>query len=161
LVYTSGRAPTVVQLTWFDRSGRKLETAGPPPELGSFFLSPDGTRVAFIRRDVQAGHSFLFTLDLARRAESPLTTSRNPPLGGGPVWSADGPHIFYSAGERILQKAANDTGVEEVVELAAKRPMHASRDGRFLFTATPKTSDIWVLPLSGDRQAFPYLQEKF
>jgi eukaryotic-like serine/threonine-protein kinase len=161
LVYTSGRSPTGVQLTWFDRTGKKLETAGAPQELGAFSLSPDETRIAYLRRDPQAGHFFLWTRDLARGAESRLTTSRIPPLGGAPVWSADGSHILYSAGDKIVQKAANNTGAEEVVEVAAKQPMDASGDGRFLFTITARTNDIWVLPLSGDRQPFPYVQTEF
>jgi eukaryotic-like serine/threonine-protein kinase len=161
LVYTSGRAPTGVQLTWFDRTGKRLETAGAPAELGAFSLSPDETRVAFMRRDAQAGHDFLWTRDLARGAESRLTTSRIPPIGGGPVWSADGTHIFYGAGDKIVRKAANNTGAEEVVEVATKQPMDASRDGRFLFTVTPRTNDIWVLSLFGDRQPIPYVQTAF
>jgi len=43
--------------------------------------------------------------------------------------------------------------------------MDASRDGRFLFTVTPRTNDrtndIWVLPLFGDRQPIPYVQTEF
>jgi Tol biopolymer transport system component len=162
LVYTSGRAPTAVQLTWFDRTGKRLETAGAPAELGAFSLSPDETRVAFMRRDLQAGHYFLWTRDLVRGAESRLTTSRLPPNGGGPIWSADGTHIFYGgAGGKIVQKAANNTGVEEVLEVATKQPMDASRDGRFLFTVSPRSNDIWLLPLFGDRQPFRYVQTEF
>jgi serine/threonine protein kinase/Tol biopolymer transport system component len=159
LVYTSGRAPTSVQLTWFDRTGKKLAAAGAPSELGSFSLSPDETRVAFMRRDLEAGRYFLWTRDLARGAESRLTTSRISPLGGGPVWSADGTHIFYPANDTIVAKAANNTGAEEVAEPAAKAPMDASRDGRFLFAVT--SGDIWVLPLVGDRKPFPYVQTEF
>jgi len=161
LMYTSGRAATRVQLTWFDRTGKTLGTAGAPTELGAFSLSPDETRVAFLRMDPQAGHQFLWTRDLVRGAESRLTTSRIPPLGGGPVWSADGTHIFYGAGDKIVQKAANNTGTEEVVEVATKQPMDASRDGHFLFTVTPKTSAIWVLPLLGERRPIPYVQTEF
>jgi eukaryotic-like serine/threonine-protein kinase len=161
LVYTSGRAPTSFQLTWFDRTGKRLETAGAPAELGAFALSPDETRVAFMRRDVQAGHYFLWIRDLARGAESRLTTSRIPPLGGPPVWSADGTRVIYSAGDRIVQKAANNMGAEEVVEGATGQPMDASRDGRFLFTVTPRANDIWVLPLSGDRKPIPYVRTEF
>jgi eukaryotic-like serine/threonine-protein kinase len=161
LVYTSGRAFTGVQLTWFDRTGKKLETAGAPSELGAFSFSPDETRVAFMRRDLQAGYYFLWIRDLARGVESRLTTGRIPPTAGGPVWSADGTHIFYGAGDKIVQKAANNTGAEEVVEVATKQPMDASHDGRFLFTVTPRTNDIWVLPLFGDRQPIPYVKTEF
>jgi Tol biopolymer transport system component len=168
LVYTSGREPTGVQLAWFDRTGKKLETAGAPGELGPFSLSPDETRVAFTRLDLQAGRSFLWTRDLARGAESRLTTSRIPALAGRPVWSADGTHLFYgivdkngSQGDKIVEKAANNTGAEEVVEVAIQQPMDASRDGRYLFTITPQTSHIWILPLFGDRHAFPYVATEF
>jgi len=161
LVYTSGRALTVAQLTWFDRNGKMLETAGAPAELGPFSLSPDESRVAFMRRDVQAGYYFLWVRDLARGVESRLTTSRIPPNAGGPVWSADGTQILYSAGDKIVQKAANNTRAEEVVEVTNTQPMDASRDGRFLFTVTPRTNDIWVLPLFGDRQPIPYVKTEF
>jgi len=161
LVYTSGRAPTGAQLTWFDRTGKRLETAGAPAELGPFSLSPDETHVAFMRRDLQVGYAFLWTRDLARGAESRLTTSRIPPLSGSPVWSADGTRVIYSAGDRIVEKAANNTGGEEVVEVTTRLPAEASRDGRFLLTVTPRTSDIWVLSLFGDRQSTPYVQTEF
>jgi eukaryotic-like serine/threonine-protein kinase len=158
LLYTSGRAPAAVQLTWFDRSGKKLDTAGAPAELGPFSLSPDGTRVAFTRRDVQVGRYFLWTRDLARGVESRWTTDR---IIGSPIWSGDGTHIFYGRGDKVYQKAANNTGPEEVVEAAAKQAMDASRDGRFLFTVTRENNDIWVLPLFGDRKPFPYVQTEF
>jgi hypothetical protein len=48
-----------------------------------------------------------------------------------------------------------------VVEAATKKPMDASRDGRFLFAVTPRTNDIWVLPLFGDRKPIPYVQTEF
>jgi eukaryotic-like serine/threonine-protein kinase len=162
LVYTSGRSPTAVQLTWFDRTGQRVETAGAPAELGAFSLSPDEARVVFLRRDLQAGRYFLWTRDLARGAESRLTTSRiPPPVAGGPIWSADGTRIIYSVGNRIVQKAANNTGAEEGVDVTTRQPAAASRDGRFLFTVTPRTNDIWVLPLFGDRQSIPYVQTEF
>jgi serine/threonine protein kinase/Tol biopolymer transport system component len=161
LVYTSGRALSSVQLTWYDPTGKRLETVGAPAELGAFSLSPDETRVAFMRRDVQAGYYFLWIRDLARGVESRLTTGRIPPTAGGPVWSADGTHIFYGAVDKIVQKAANNMGAEEAVEAAAKQPMDASRDGRFLFTVTTKANDVWVLPLFGDRQPIPYVKTEF
>lgn len=111
------------------------------------------------------GRYDLWTLDLARGTESRLTSSG---IGSGPVWSADGTHIFYGSRpfDKIYLKAANNTGTEEVVDVAAMLPMNASRDGRYLFmTAPPATrktgSDIWVLPLFGDRKPFPYLQTEF
>jgi Tol biopolymer transport system component/predicted Ser/Thr protein kinase len=160
LVYTSGRAPTVGQLTWFDRTGKKLDTVGTPGQLSPLSLSPDGTRVAFMRRDPQAGRIDLLIRDLARGAETWISSGM---IYGSPVWSADGTHIFYSnrAGDKVLQKAVNNMGAEEVVEAAANPPMDASRDGRYLFTVTVSNPRIWVLPLFGDRKPFPYPRTEF
>ena len=82
---------------------------------------------------------------------------------GNPVWSADGAQVFYSnrAGDKVYQKAANNTGAEEVMEIAAKYPVGSSRDGRFLFTAAVGNSRIWVVPLFGDRKPFPYPHTEF
>src|SRR5437899_4109428 len=86
-------------------------------------------------------------------------------MGTYAVWSADGNRIFYSsrAVDKIYQKAANNTGAEEVVEVASKFPIDASRDGRYLFTVTVGRgiNRIWVLPLFGDRKPFPYTQTEF
>ena len=164
LVYTSGRAPVGAQLTWFDRTGKKLDTAGAPGDLGPFSFSPDGTRVALTRRDLQVGRFDLWIRDLARGAESRLTSGG---FGSGPVWSADGMHIFYGSRpfDKVYEKAANNTGAEVVVDVDAKLPFDASRDGRYLFMTTPgntpKTGlDIWVLPLFGDRKSFPVLANR-
>jgi serine/threonine protein kinase len=166
LVYTSGRALGSVQLTWFSRTGRKLDTVSTPGQVVGFSLSPDGTRVALVRRDPQVGRSDLWIRDLARGVESRMTSSA---IGGGPVWSADGTHIFFASRpfDKVYQKAANNTGAEEVVDSGAKLPMDASRDGRYLVMTTagniPRTTglDIWVLPLFGDRKPFPYLETEF
>jgi Tol biopolymer transport system component len=164
LVYTSGRQLGDVQLTWFDRAGHKLGVAGAPGQVANFSLSPDDTHLAFQRRDLQAGQYEVWIRDLVRGPELRFTLNGT---GWGPVWSADGTHIFYSSFpfDKIYQKAANNTGVEEVVDAGAKLPADASRDGRFLFITTPGNSqasmNIWVLPLFGDRKPFPYVQTQF
>jgi Tol biopolymer transport system component len=160
LVYTSGRVSTVAQLTWFDRAGKRLDTVGAPGDLATFSLSPDETRVALLRRDPQVGRADLLIRDLARGAEMRLASGM---IFGYPVWSADGAYVFYSsrAGDKILHKAANDTGAEDVMEIAGKYPVDASRDGRFLFTAPVGNSRIWVVPLFGDRKPFLYPHTEF
>jgi serine/threonine protein kinase len=159
LAYTSGAAGGGVQLTWLDRGGRKLATAGMPGELGQFALSPDGASVAFSRRDRQTGRSDIWIRDLLRGSELRLTSSGGTAGSSDPVWSADSTHVFFGSdrdgGVKLYQKAANGTGMEELLEPSNKTPTDTSRDGRYLFTTAPpnpKTGmDIWVLPLFGDR----------
>jgi serine/threonine protein kinase len=160
LVYTSGRELTDAQLTWFDRAGKRLATVGAPGEIGSFSLSPDETRVAFIRRDRQVGRPELWIRDLARGTESRLASGM---IFGNPVWSADGAQVFYSsrAGDRVYRKAANNAGGEEALEASANPPWEASRDGRYLFTVTKSNSRIWVLPLFAGGKPFAYPQTEF
>jgi Tol biopolymer transport system component len=167
LVYTSGREPTRVQVTWFDRAGNRLGTVGQPADIPAFSLSPDGARVAFMRRDLQAGRYELWTRDLTRGTESRLTSNG---ANGYAAWSADGTHIFYGSRVpgKIYRKAADNTGVEEVVDTGVKTPWDTSRDGRYLFAvANPGLvpgrfgNEIWVLPLFGDRKPFPFLKTEF
>jgi Tol biopolymer transport system component len=102
----------------------------------------------------------LWIRDLARGTESRLTSNG---ANANAVWSADGTHIFYGSlvPGKIYQKAADNTGAEEVVETAVKSPWDVSRDGRYLFTVTVSKSEIWVLPLFGDRKPFPYVKTEF
>jgi Tol biopolymer transport system component len=165
LMYTSGGVGGNAQLTWFDRTGRTLDTVGAPGLLVAFSLSPDGTTVAYSRQDSHTARTDIYTYDLLHGSESKLTFAGNNQF---PVWSQpDGKYIFFYKNRQLYRKAANNTGPEQMVEAAGdKLPMDASRDGHYLFTITnrdtPKTSnDIWVLPLSGDRKPFAYVATEF
>ena len=106
---------------------------------------------------------------LRRGVRTRLTFRQN--LGSYPVWSPDGSRIAFSAGDfldTIYEKSASGAGEEK--ELLKKPgeimlPTSWSHDGRFLlyYTANvPKTgSDLWVLPLEGDRKAVPLLGTDF
>jgi hypothetical protein len=68
----------------------------------------------------------------------------------------------------LYQKASSGAGTEEVLlaDGLDKFAYHWSLDGRFILyssgAGTPRTgNDTWVLPLSGDRKPFPFLQTPF
>jgi Tol biopolymer transport system component len=165
LAYTLGGPGVDSQLTWFDRTAKKLETAGAPGLMQGFSLSPNDTAVVVARRDAQ-GKTDLWLRDLAHPSESRLTSTGN---NAWPVWSADGTHIYFlRTGDgtiKIYHKAAYGTGPEEVVEATNQQAADASSDGRYLFTvasADNKTgADIWVIPLFGDHKPYPYIQSGF
>ncbi|MCU1339046.1 MAG: hypothetical protein JWO19_4627 [Bryobacterales bacterium] len=169
LAYRTGAIVTAgLQHTWFDREGKVTGTFGEPNNDGGLRLSPDGTRAA--ERDAaQRTRGDIWLLDFARGVRTRLTFRQN--LGSDPVWSPDGSRIAFSAGDSpdtIYEKSASGAGDEK--ELLKKPgevnlPTSWSNDGRFLlYTAAnvPKTgSDLWVLPLEGDRKAAPLLRTDF
>ena len=167
LAYTSGGVTTNSQITWYDRTGRATGKVGKPSDIENAALSPDGRTVATGRLDPQSKNRDIWLYDLARGTEQRLTFSGNNRF---PIWSADGSHIVYlrtkDGSSNLVQKAANGTGQEEVLQPAERAPMDWSQDGRYLLSITlngnPKTSnDIWIQPMFGEGKAFPYLQTEF
>jgi Tol biopolymer transport system component len=87
-----------------------------------------------------------------------------------PIWSPDGSRIVFDSnrdGQRNLyQKATSGAGNEELLLKSdeLKVPYDWSSDGRFIIygRVDSKTlSDLWVLPLDGDREPFAFLQTRF
>jgi dipeptidyl aminopeptidase/acylaminoacyl peptidase len=73
---------------------------------------------------------------------------------------------FRGGGLDVYQRATSGVTQNEILDKDAriKYPMDWSRDGRYIVEEVqdPKTgADIWLLPLFGDRKAFPYLHSEF
>jgi eukaryotic-like serine/threonine-protein kinase len=156
------------QLTWFDRSGKILGTAGPHGLQNGVSLSRDDKVVA-IGRNFSGSDAELWLEDLVRGGATPFTF--DPTHGRGAVWSPDGDQIIFASTDgKIYRKDANGGGPEEPLLAGGdpKYPSDWSRDGRFLLYTDqdPKTgADIWVLPdpsgKSGESKPFPFLQTQF
>ncbi len=164
LVYRTGSEEQHLQLTWFDRQGKVLGTMGEPSDFLAAALSPDGTRVAFSQFGGQ-NIGDLWLLDAARGTSTPFTFGLVP---GNAVWSPDGSRIIFSSSTRgnLYQKLTSGERHEEVLLKSGANllPTSWSSDGRFLLyaAADPKTkSDLWVLPLGGDKKPVPFLRTEF
>ncbi len=168
LAYDPNAVTNNQQLTWVDRAGKPLGTVGPVGEYEYPRLSPDGKRVAVVRRDPQSRTWDIYVIDLARGAGSRLTF--DPGEDRFPVWSPDGSRIAWRANRdgafQIYQKLASGDGQEELL-LKADVPIASaswSADGRLLLHSRndQKTGqDLWVLPLAGDLRPSPFLQTTF
>jgi Tol biopolymer transport system component len=167
LVFPPRSAASVGQLTWYDREGKVMGTVGEPSDYRELALSPDGTRLAVTKGG--GGLVNIWLLDLSRGGASTRFTFGSA-SDAYPVWSPDGSRIIFSSNRdgryNLYQKPAN--GVQdEVVLLKSSENKYAtswSRDGRFLLYAAAhaKTkSDIWVLPLEGDRKPAPFQSTEF
>jgi serine/threonine protein kinase len=168
LAYRTGGASAGAQLTWFDRQGKVLGTAGEPGFVQGPAISPDGKTVMVARRDLQNGLFDLWLQDLGRGTASRFTF--HPVTIEAQVWSPDGGQVAFSSNHQgfpgIYQKAVSGVGREEILDKdpRLKIPRDWSRDGRYLIEEVfdPKSKrDVWVLPLFGDRKPFPYLQTEF
>jgi serine/threonine protein kinase len=165
LTYVSGALAGNVQLTWIDRAGKVLDTVGAPGILARPAISPDGKTVAVPRQDPQTGYYDLWLYDLSRGAASRFTF--NSSHNDDPIWSPDGKQVAFRTTRHgdwaLYEKGTGGSGLEVPLdrEPRFKQPMDWSRDGRYILEEVndPVTkSDIWVLPLEGERKPFPVLQ---
>jgi Tol biopolymer transport system component len=154
------------QLSWYDRAGKALGTAGEPSDYQDLSLSPDGTRVALVKRTAHTAN--LWLLDLSRETSTRFTFGSAVDVS--PVWSPDGTRIVFSSNQdgvyNLYQKPAGGVKDAEVL-LKSSEPKYASnwsRDGRFLLydVSDPKMkNNVWLLPLEGDRKPVPFLITQF
>ena len=167
LVYADGPPVVDPPTTVFrlDREGR--ETPLPLPE--GFYnhprLSPDGTRLAFMKCEGENCKIFLY--DLHRNVLSPFTSE--PGRFFCPVWSPDGRRLAYTGfttgSPTLYVKNADGSGQPERLTDAptekrevAEFPTSWSPDGRTIVYVgvtggVRLERDIWLVSLDGKRQA--------
>ncbi|HET7294982.1 MAG TPA: protein kinase [Vicinamibacteria bacterium] len=152
------------RLTWYDRSGRVDAAIGPDGIVQeSPQASPDRRMLAFASIDRETDRWDVWLLDLARNTTSRVTSGAD---SLNPLWSADGSSLLYRSdreeGFLLVRKSLRGGGQEEVLVKDSNwfNPEDCSRDDRFLLYTRPHPQnrlDLWVLPLSGDRQGRPLL----
>jgi Tol biopolymer transport system component len=167
IVYTRGTARPLV-LTWFSREGKAVGTLGEPGQYTNVTLSPDGKRLAVSLTAGSPANRDVWIVDVA--GGSPSRVTMDPAVDATPIWSADGTRIAFSsqrAGPYQIYVTASTAGATTQDELllpkadAASIATDWSPDGRFIaYTRSGSATglDLWVLPLSGTGQPFPFLQ---
>ena len=150
------------QLAWFDRTGKLVERVGSSIPIADVALSPDQKRAA-----VQWSANDIRVVDLLRGGVPPRLTF-NASVEDFPVWSPKGDRLLYTStaggGQNMYSKISSGAGSEEAVlkSPAVKRPTDWSPDFILYEEDDQKTqTDLWVLPLSGDRKPKLYLQTPF
>ena len=167
LVYGQADADLARQLTWFDRTGRELGTLSDAGPYSSLALSPDERRVAVTLETGAPSNVDIWLIDITRNVRSRLTV--DPGQERSPVWSPDNARItFQSSRSRrpiaLHQTLSDETGTDELL-LEGKgnftmTPSGWSSDGRFI-AYTTRGSNVWILPLFGDRRPFPFADTAF
>ncbi|MGH9200438.1 MAG: protein kinase domain-containing protein, partial [Vicinamibacterales bacterium] len=166
LVYWAGDR-TITQPTWFQRDGTSVGTLGPPAGYMNVAISPNGREAAVDRFDTTTG---IWLLDPARGTMTRSTAGEL--YESTPVWSPDGGQLVFAAARDTppnlyLKKVGAPPAEEERLfrSLLQSFPQSWSPDGRLIayVTIDPKTNsaDVWIVPVSGDRKPYPFLQTKF
>jgi Tol biopolymer transport system component len=169
LAYQSSPHGEVSQLTWFDRSGKRLEAVGDEADYYHPRLSHDGRRIAVAISD-PAQNLDIWVFDLPRRVPTRLTFG--PAVNIFPIWSPDDDQIVFASNRRgfhdLYQRAASGAGQDRLLFSTVgsfKFPTDWSREaGVLAFHSTDlsvKTgSDIWVLSVA-EGKARPFVSSPF
>ncbi len=166
LIYAPGAPLDAKRLVWVDRKGAVQPLNAPPKPYDNPRLSPDGQRLAVVIRE--ENHD-VWTYEPARGTLTRLTS--DPGEDETPVWMPDGKRLVFagnrSGGSQLLSTGADGSGTEEVLLGIRRGHRHAdslSPDGQVLAfeeESQATGSDIWVMPLQGDRKARPFLRTTF
>ena len=183
LVYARDDSLMATQLTWLDRAGRALGTVSESAPYIDLALSPDERHVAVALETGSPENFDIWIIDIARNSRSRLTV--DPGRDVSPVWSPDGTRIAFeglrsgkvSLRQQLINGTAGDEPLLEVSGTPARpcdiskgilcglTPSGWSADGRHITYSLrgsfPRTSDVLVLPLSGDRKPFPVAETAF
>ena len=156
LAHRGGQAGgAIAQLSWLDRSGKVLNTVGPPGDYRNPVVDPASEHVAAnINR---TGEEDVWVFDVKRGTTSRLTF--DAATDSDPAFSPDGRSVaFYSNRNPpgIYRKASSGAGADELIAQGLQSwPRDWSLDGRFLIYQ--RVADLWVLPMDGQRTPWPYL----
>jgi eukaryotic-like serine/threonine-protein kinase len=158
LAYRSSGTFGETVLTWFDRAGRVLGTAGNPGTYSAPQLSPDETRLAIQRVDPQSRNGDIWVLEIARGVMTRLTF--DPGNDQLPLWSPNGDTIAFMGMRNginsIYLKPSSGAGEEQAL-FKADVAWDWTADGRFILYGPQDGRELSVLPLFGDRKSFTYL----
>ncbi|MGQ0733208.1 MAG: hypothetical protein ACT4QD_06075 [Acidobacteriota bacterium] len=153
-------------LTVFDRQGKVMTTIGERAIYLDPIFSPDRTRLAVWKSDLERETVDLWVLDVATAKPTRITANQTEEqeFVRWPVWSPDGRELAYvglRAGHfGIYRKASNGAGAEQLLYQHPGGGLILrdwSRDGWFLtFSATDLSGGtLYALPVAGDGPRTP------
>jgi eukaryotic-like serine/threonine-protein kinase len=147
------------RLVWRDRQGKVLGSLDESltGSIESIELSPDAKKVAVT---VYNPEGDIWICDTTRGVPARFTF--DPQRDRSPIWSADGNLLYFASNRHgrfdIYRKAVNGATSEELLlghSAEFKFPNSVSPDGKLLLyagTAQQTTFDMWVLPLTHEKQ---------
>jgi dipeptidyl aminopeptidase/acylaminoacyl peptidase len=119
-------------LTVFDRQGKVVTTVGERAIYDRPVFSPDRTRLAVVKGDLESETNDLWVLDVATGKSTRITANQTREGAQWPVWSPDGSQVAYGALRGgyfgLYRKASNGAGTEELLYQHPGGPMDLAAD---------------------------------
>ncbi len=170
LVYQTGTAQSGARLRILDQSGKEIGRVGDIVEHFRPRISPDGRQVLSSVFDAKTKAEDLWVYEMARGVRTRLTSSTS--YDDYPMWSPDASRILFC---RYTKEGSSDLyimrtdriGSEETLWVSGptKAPTDWSYDGKFVavaqYAGQTNQGEIWILPMTGDRKPYPFLQTPF
>jgi Tol biopolymer transport system component len=156
-----------IQPTWVDGSGNTVGTIGSADTYMEMALAPDGKRLAVGRHDVRENSANLWISEptgvMNRMTFDKRVSSQSP------TWSPDGAYLAFCAYRGgscdLYRKPSNGAGEEELLYKSGENKRPSSWSGEYLlytaYTAGKSKTDIWALPLQGERKPRLFLSTEF
>jgi eukaryotic-like serine/threonine-protein kinase len=153
------------QMLWVDRTGKTLHVLTQLDNVGAPSLSLDESRIVVARKDLATNNNDLWLTDAL--GDKPVRVTFDPGSDLLGLWSPDGQRIVWTSTrdgsfdlyEKDLSSKGQDTPLLRSEQ--RKFPLDWSRDGQYLLyrqIGTQTSHDIFVLPMSGSRKPFPFLE---
>ena len=151
-------------IVFYDRAGKRTGALKERALYNDTVVSPDGSRVAVVKNDLNGETADLFIVDVATGASTRLTTSVRTEFVMAPVWSPDSSRIAYvtirKGQEAIYVRPSNGQGSEEMLYKNPGAFMNLtdwSQDGKYLTYAISdmKGGALFTLPLDGGADRKP------
>ncbi len=166
LAYAVGKAEGGDRsLVWVDRQGKAAPLGFPPRSYVFPRISPDGKQLAF---EIEGVNHDLYTYDPARDVTTKMTTDG---VSHAPVWTPDGRRIAFRSWKAAVMSMwwmpSDRSGPEERLTSVGKRQSVVSFSPDMNYIAFNQMdpaggagSDVWMLPMEGDRKPQPFVKSK-
>ncbi len=169
LVYQGHSSSSAPELALVDLKGKKFVSLREAEIFVSARLSRDARRIAMDLYHIGARNSDIWLYEIDRGVNTRFTF--DPAVDWYPIWSPDGRHIVFASKRKghydLYEKVSSGATNEQLLLETGydKIPTDWSPDGKFILfhsinDAKTKT-DVWVLPMSGDRKPTPFLQTEY
>jgi len=149
----------LLELAWFDRSGKLLETLGEPGEYSSLSLSSDDQRLAYELLDPETHAGDIWTLDVRRGAPMRLTSHLDWDMM--PAWLPAAKGVIFSRYAKLYRTTAAGSDEAEPFDLGdsmAYQP-HVSSDGRYVVYGS--AGSIRAYSMMSDSDSFAVVEGPF